>query len=101
MTGATASVCPLPTDSSLSPCPHRLEAIQLRQQAHYYQAMHQRSRQREVQLQQRIAEREAENRLLKQQRFGKKAEPAPNRPDSKADVQTPTRPRRRRGQQPG
>src|SRR5438094_3690934 len=101
MTAATATVCSLPPASSASACPHRLEALQLRQQAHYYQAMHQRSQQREVQLQQRVAELEAENRLLKQQLFGKKAEPAPHRPDAKADLKAPTRPPRRRGQQPG
>lgn len=101
MTAATALVCSFPPDSSASPCPHRLEAIHLRQQAHYYRAMHQRSRQREAQLRQRIAELEAENRLLKQQLFGRKAEPAPNRSDPKTDPPLPPRPPRRRGQQPG
>jgi len=101
MTAAAATVCALPSDSSASPCPHRLEAIHLRQQAHYYQALHRRSRQREIQLRQRIAELEAENRLLKQQLFGRKAEPGPNRSDPKTDPQFPPRPPRRRGQQPG
>jgi transposase len=63
--------------------------------------MHQRGRQREAQLQQRVAELEAENRLLKQQLFGRKAEPAPNRPDLKTDPPVSPPLPRRRGQQPG
>jgi transposase len=63
--------------------------------------MHQRSRQREQQLQQRIAALEADVRLLKQQLFGRKAESFANRPDPKADPEIPPPPPRRRGQQPG
>lgn len=101
MTAATALVCSPPPDCSLAPCPQRLEAIQLRQQAHFYQALHQRSRQRESQLQQRIAELEAEIRLLKQQLFGRKAEPTPHRPDPKTNAHFAPPLTRRRGQQPG
>ena len=64
MTGATVPLCPC--TAAPTSCPHRLEAIQLRQQAHYYQALHQRACQREAQLRQRLAELEALLRLREQ-----------------------------------
>jgi transposase len=56
------------------PCPHRLEAIALRQQAHYYQAMHQRACQREVALQQQGALLQAEIRDLRHRLVGRRSE---------------------------
>ncbi len=114
----------LPCDSPDHPCPHRLEAISLRQQAHYYQALHQRARQREAALQQQVAHLQAEIRDLRHRLFGRRAEThhAPDRlvPDdpqaeraAPAADDTPTSatgspptphdapPRRRRGQRQG
>src|SRR6266536_3377388 len=64
------SVCDAPDQ----PCPHRLEAISLRQQAHYYKAMHQRALQRERHLQQEVALLQAELRDLRHRLFGRTSE---------------------------
>jgi len=116
---------PLSTcDSAPQPCPHRLEAISLRQQAHFYKAMHQRARQREELLKQQLALLQAENRDLRHRLFGRSSEArhgpdrlAPNAPNdllaelpegspsTDAAVRPPQDPlpptRRRRGQQRG
>lgn len=63
-----------PCDSPNQSCPHRLEAISLRQQAHYYQAMHQRARRREDALKQEIAQLQAEVRDLRHRLFGRRSE---------------------------
>jgi len=64
----------LPCDSPHQPCPHRLEAISLRQQAHYYKAMHLRARQREDALQQQIDQLQAQIRDLRHRLFGRRSE---------------------------
>src|SRR5262245_59246634 len=96
----TPPLAPLPCDAPDHPCPHRLEAIALRQQAHFYQAMHQRACQREVLLKGRIAELEGLLRLREQQLFGRKAERAATRPTPLNDGRPPPDPPRPRGQQP-
>jgi transposase len=113
-----------PCDTPDQPCPHRLEAISLRQQAHYYKAMHQRARQREDDLKHRVAQLQAEIRDLRHRLFGRRSEthhapdclvpddpqaelPAPPADDTPtpATGSTPTPrdapARRRRGQHPG
>jgi transposase len=85
-------------DCTAQPCPHRVEAIQQRQQAHYYRTLHRRACQREARLQQRVAELEALLRLREQQLFGRKAERGVTRGPRRADG--PTAPPRPRGQQP-
>jgi len=60
--------------TSLHPCPHRLEVISLRQQAHYYKAQHQRACQRERALQQQLELLQAQIRDLRHRLFGSKSE---------------------------
>ena len=64
---------PLPPCS----CPHCLDRpllIQARQQAHYYRALFHRAKQREATKDARIAQLEAEVRILNQRLYGKKSE---------------------------
>jgi transposase len=83
----------------------RLQISELRQQASYWRAQHQRARQREVELQDKIHLRDGEIRDLKRRLFGRKSEttsttqptttpPKPTGPDQ-------DRKPRKRGQQPG
>ncbi len=65
---------PAPCDAPDQPCPHRLEAISLRQQAHFYKAMHQRARQREDAFKQQVAQLQAEIRDLRHRLFGRRSE---------------------------
>lgn len=53
-----------------------LERVSLRQQAHYWHSLHQRTRQREVKLQQRVQQLQAQIRDLKKRLFGRKTETA-------------------------
>src|SRR5262249_36800128 len=93
---ASCSAPPLPT-GPCPVCPRLAQEFEPYRQAAYWQAMHHRAVQREQQLQQRVAELEAQLRLREQQLFGRKTETTaatattPGRPDA---------PRRRRGQQP-
>ncbi len=79
----------------------RWQLVDLRCQANYWRAQHQRAVQREAELAQRIQQLEGEIRELKRRLYGRKSETSsatnPQHPNgSGAD-----RPRRRRGQQPG
>jgi transposase len=81
----------------------RLEVTQLRQQANYWKAQHQRAVQREAELKDRVHLLEGEIRELKRRLFGRKSEtahstqpntkPTPPNPDPNAKP-------RKRGQQP-
>jgi transposase len=105
-------------------CPDRSQFYQARQLAGYYRAMFDAAKLREVDLKARIAQLEADNRILKQRLFGSKSEahhsrdrladPSPADPlaenaPSPADTSSPASaapsptatPPRRRGQQPG
>jgi transposase len=94
--------------------------VQARQQANYYRALFRAAKQREVTKDARIAELEAENRILKQRLYGSKSElrhgadqpktPPPQDPLAEdaaaAEAATPgsavvAKPRRKRGQQKG
>lgn len=109
-----------PCDHQHQPCPHFLEAISLRQQAHYYKAIHARACQREALLKQEVARLKAEISDLRHRLFGRSSEAgrAPNCLDHDASSsdplqesanESPTFPpgaqpaasRRRRGQQRG
>jgi len=78
----------------------RLQIIDLRQQANYWKAQHQRAGQREADLKQQVLLLQAEIRELKRRLYGRKSETASaNKPDAKA---TPNQgPKRCRGQQRG
>lgn len=110
---------PLPPPSCPD-CPDRPLLVQARQQAHYYRARFEAAKQREVKKAARIAELEAEIRILKQRLYGSKSESGhsadrlktttPEDPlaegVSPADAAAagsaaPAKPRRRRGQQKG
>jgi transposase len=105
---------------SCSACPDRTQFLQARQQAGYYRSRFEAAKKREADLNARIAELEAENRILKQRLFGSKsesrhspdhlsgsspadplAEDAPSSPDAPSASATTTPPRRPRGQQKG
>ena len=64
---------PLPP-GSCPHCPDRLLLYEARQQAHFYRAMFRAAKQREATKDARIAELEAENRILKQRLYGVKSE---------------------------
>jgi transposase len=64
---------PLPP-GSCPHCPDRPLLLQTRQQAHFYRAMFQAAKQREASKDARIAELEAEIRILKQRLYGAKSE---------------------------
>jgi transposase len=110
---------PLPPPSCPD-CPDRPLLVQTRQQAHYYRAIFAAAKQREAKKAARIAELEAEIRILKQRLFGSKSEShhSPDRlqvttPEdplaegvspaetAAASSAAPSKPRRRRGQQKG
>jgi transposase len=65
---------PTPCDA----CPLQSERLALRQQVGYWKAMHHRACQREEALHQRVAELEAQLRLLRQQHFGRRSEARPH-----------------------
>lgn len=94
------SAPPLP-DGPCPVCPRLAQEFEPYRPASYWKAMHDRARQREQQLPQRVAELEAPLRLREQQLFGKKTASHA----AAAQATTPTTPdappRRRRGQQPG
>lgn len=83
----------------------RGQVVELRQQANYWQAQHQRAVQREVKLAEQIQTLHGEIRDLKRRLFGRKSETSSStKPRSKATVPpNPHAPqqRRSRGQQPG
>jgi transposase len=98
--GSAPLVCSAPVlPSGPCPvCPRLAQEFEPFRQAAYWQAMHQRACAREQQLQQRIAELEAQLRLREQQLFGRKTE------TTAATVPSSSPPavrQRRRGQQPG
>jgi transposase len=100
-TALTCSAPPLPTEPCLV-CPRFAQEFEPFRQAAYWKAQHERARQREDKLLQRIEELEAKLRLREQQLFGSKTEtaaatmPTPPTTSSVAD-----HPRRPRGQQRG
>jgi transposase len=69
-------------------CPLQSERLALRQQVGYWKAMHQRACQRADALRQRVAELEAQLRLLRQHHFGRSSE-ARQRPDQLAAAPAP------------
>lgn len=80
----------------------RLQAVQLRQQANYWRAQHQRAVQREVKLNDQVHLLEGEIRELKRRLFGRKSETS-SATQPKTNPKSPsanTKPRKR-GQQPG
>jgi transposase len=108
---------PLPR-LSCSDCPDRSQFLQARQQAGYYRSRWEDAKKRETALKDRLAQLEAEVRILKQRLFGSKsesrhsadgssdstptdplAEDAPSSPDASSPSSTATP--RRRGQQRG
>jgi transposase len=110
---------PLPP-GSCPHCPDRPLLYEARQQANYYRAMFRAAKQREATKDARIAELEAENRILKQRLYGSRSEsrhgvdqprtPPPQDPlaEDAAPAETATPgaaatagPRRKRGQQKG
>jgi transposase len=72
-TAAPDFLQPLPP-GSCPHCPDRPLLFQARQQANYYRALFRAAKQREATKDARIAELEAENRMLKQRLYGKKSE---------------------------
>ena len=78
----------------------RLDVIDLRCQAHYWQAMHTRVRQRETQLQEQVKQLQGEIRQLQQRLYGRTSESSTT---TKPDTPTSTRNsnKRQRGQQSG
>jgi len=82
----------------------RLQRIELRQQANYWRALHQRAVQREDQLKEQVQQLQGELRELKRRCYGKKAETSsainnPSNPNNNTDNNTGKK--RSRGQQPG
>ena len=92
-TAVPLTPAPASSSPSLPPpcasCPYQRQLLDLRQQVGYWRAMHQRARQRETQLHARIAELEAQLRLLRQQLFGRRSE-ARTTPDQLPPTDTPT-----------
>jgi len=82
-------------------CPRLAQEFEPYRQAAYWKAQHQRARQREAQLQQRIAELEAKLRLREQQLFGRKTETSATAVPKPTIPSRTDRPRRPRGQQRG
>jgi len=77
----------------------RLQLVELRLQAHYWRAQHQRAVQREAELKEQVQRLEGEIRELKRRLYGRKSETAATaQPQPTA---TTTGAKRRRGQQPG
>src|SRR5262249_3675054 len=65
---------PFHCDTLELPCPHSFQLSALRQQAHYYKAMHQRALQRQQQFQLQIEALNAQVRNLRQRMFGRRAD---------------------------
>jgi transposase len=117
--GAADFLKPLP-GGSCPHCPDRPLLFQARQQANYYRALFRAAKQREATKDARIAQLEAENRMLKQRLYGAKSEsrhgadqpktPPPQDPlaedaapaeAASPDAAAAAKPRRKRGQQKG
>jgi transposase len=116
-TDASDFLQPLPP-GSCPHCPDRPLLFQARQQAHYYRALFRAAKQREATQEARIAQLEAQIRILQQRLYGKKSEschgadqphtPLPQDPLAEdappveaAPQRRPAGPRRTRGQQKG
>src|SRR4051794_18099148 len=102
---ALSPPCPAALASALVPCPDpdcpcRRELLRLRQQAGYWQAMHQRAVARLDLLHQEMEELRAKLRLRERQLFERKSEKTSAQPQTPAAAALP-RPQRPRGQQPG
>jgi transposase len=82
-------------------CPRLAQEFEPYRQAAYWKAQHERVRQREGQLHQRIAELEAKLRLREQQLFGRKSETSATALPNLTSTPPGNQPRRRRGQQRG
>src|SRR5437764_12511145 len=80
-------------------CPRLAQEFEPGRQASYWKAMHDRARQREAGLKQRIAELEARVRLREQQLFGRKTETSAATTPNSTPILGTALPRRRRGQQ--
>ena len=93
------SAPPIP-DGPCPVCPRLAQEFEPWRQASYCKAMHDRARQREDALQQRVAELEALLRLREQQLFGRKTETSAATTPATTPARPDTSPRRRRGQQP-
>jgi transposase len=80
----------------------RRQLVELRRQAHFWQAQHQRAVQREANLKAQNLHLQGEIRKLKRRLFGRKAETSSaTSPQARAGVPSPNQTRRRRGQQHG
>jgi hypothetical protein len=80
----------------------RVQITELRCQAHYWQAQHQRAVQREANLKEDKQRLQARIRDLKRRLFGRKSETSSTQPKAKAALPTDaSKPRRGRGQQAG
>src|SRR5262245_15636619 len=94
------SASPLP-QGPYPVCPRLAAEFEPWRQAGYWKAMHDRARQRQAALQQRVAELEAQLRLREHQLFGRKSEAGAAAARTPAPAAPGPQPRRRRGQQPG
>ena len=80
----------------------RMQAVLLRQQAHYWRAQHQRALQREVEFKDQVHLLEGEIRELKRRLFGRKSETsAATQPKTNPHSPPANTKPRQRGQQPG
>src|SRR5437773_5629650 len=99
-THPACSAPPLP-EGPCPVCPRLAQEFEPWRQAGYWKAMHDRARQREAGLQQRIAELEALVRLREQQLFGRKTETSAATTANATPTGRIAPPRRPRGQQRG
>jgi transposase len=80
----------------------KLQIVELRWQANYWQAQHQRARQREAELAEQNRLLQGEIRELKRRLFGRKSETSSaTKPVARGQTQPEDKQRRKRGQQPG
>lgn len=79
----------------------RRHLVALRQQAHYWQAMHQRAKRREQDLHDQVRQLQAQVRELEQRLYGRRSETASaQQPGSSATLRSAKPSKRPRGQQP-
>ena len=79
----------------------RLRFIELRQQANYWQAQHQRAIQREAECKEQVQHLQGELRELKRRFYGQKSETSSALNNDPAQANHPNAQKRSRGQQPG
>jgi transposase len=79
----------------------RRQIVELRQQANYWKAQHERAVQREAQAKEKIELLEGELRELKRRVYGRKSETSSTTQPANPNQNNDNQPRRKRGQQPG